>query len=307
MNIGRSLKKFGFKIKKHSPEILVITGCAGTVASTIMACFATKKLPEVIAEKEEDVLVIDEKYATDEDYTEEDYKKDLRKIQTSCVVNVAKLYLPAVAVGALSITSILTSNNIMKKRNASLAAAYATLDSMYKRYRQNVIDQYGEEADRNLRFGIKTDKVKEKVTDENGKTKTVTNEVVTYDQINDYSDYARFFDSSCVAWVPEPETNLMFLKGVENWCNNKLHGQGYLFLNEVYRALGLPNTLAGQSVGWVYDEENPIGDNKVSFCIYDIHDEAKRAFVNGTEDVILLDFNVDGDILHNEILRTYLK
>lgn len=307
MNISKTLSKIGFKIKKHSPEILVVAGCAGTVASTVMACMATKKLPEILAEKEDEVLEIEKRYATEEDYPLEVYKKDMKRVQIGTVGSVCKLYLPAVAVGALSIASILTSNNIMKKRNASLAAAYATLDSMYKRYRQNVIDEYGEEADRNLRFGIKTEKVKNKVTDENGKTKTVTEEVVTYNKLNDYSDYARFFDASCAAWVPEPETNLMFLKGVENWCNSKLQSKGYLFLNDVYHALGLPNTLAGQSVGWIYDEENPIGDNRVSFCIYDIHDEAKRAFVNGTEDVILLDFNVDGDILHNEMLKMYLK
>ena len=66
----------------------------------------------------------------------------------------------------------------------------------------------------------------------------------------------------------------------------------------MYDLLGIQRTSAGQVVGWIYDESNPIGDNYVDFGIYDLHDEAKRNFVNGYERTILLDFNVDGDILN---------
>ena len=70
-------------------------------------------------------------------------------------------------------------------------------------------------------------------------------------------------------------------------------------LNDVYEALGIDKTKAGQVVGWVYDPENPNhkGDNFVSFGIYDQDNERARAFVNGKERVILLNFNVDGYIL----------
>ena len=61
--------------------------------------------------------------------------------------------------------------------------------------------------------------------------------------------------------------------------------------------LGIERTKAGQIVGWVYDEDNPLGDNYVDFGIYDINREKSRDFVNGYERVILLDFNVDGNIL----------
>ena len=62
--------------------------------------------------------------------------------------------------------------------------------------------------------------------------------------------------------------------------------------------LGIPKTAAGQIVGWVYDEEHPIGDNFIDFGIYDDkRNEQVRDFVNGRERSILLDFNVDGNIL----------
>ena len=90
----------------------------------------------------------------------------------------------------------------------------------------------------------------------------------------------------------------MFLKHQQNYANEKLQKQGYLFLNDVYDMLGIPKTKAGQVVGWVYDEAHPdIYDNFVDFGIYDLYNEKARDFVNGREKSILLDFNVDGNIL----------
>lgn len=108
------------------------------------------------------------------------------------------------------------------------------------------------------------------------------------------SPYAKFFDDACVGWSRDPEANLMFLKAQENYANDLLEARGHLFLNDVYNMLGMPNTKTGQVVGWVYNVENPIGDNHVDFGIYDEHNSN---FVNGYENTILLDFNVDGNIL----------
>lgn len=108
------------------------------------------------------------------------------------------------------------------------------------------------------------------------------------------SQYARIFDDSCPAWNRDAEYNLLFLKEQQTFATDLLRSRGYLFLNEVYDMLGFPRSKAGQVVGWVYDEKNPIGDNKVDFRIFD---ERNSLFVNGYERSVLLDFNVDGCIL----------
>lgn len=108
------------------------------------------------------------------------------------------------------------------------------------------------------------------------------------------SQYARFFDETCAPWSKESEFNLMFLKTQEGYANGLLKSKGYLFLNDVYDMLGMPRTKTGQCVGWVYDENNPIGDNYVDFGIYE---DRNSNFVNGYEKSVLLDFNVDGIIL----------
>lgn len=115
------------------------------------------------------------------------------------------------------------------------------------------------------------------------------------DKIN--SPYSKLFDDLCCFWTNDPETNLYFLKSRQKECNDRLKRDGYLFLNDVYQILGMEKTKIGQIVGWIYEENNKFGDNFVDFGVYDQKDEDCRAFVNGTEPSILLDFNVDGEIL----------
>lgn len=115
------------------------------------------------------------------------------------------------------------------------------------------------------------------------------------DKIN--SPYSKLFDDLCYFWSNDPEVNLMFLKDRQKACNDMLKRDGYLFLNDVYQILGMKETKIGQIVGWIYEENNKFGDNFVDFGIYDQKDEDCRAFVNGTEPSILLNFNVDGEIL----------
>ena len=299
-SVSRTFHKVGFKVKKHSPEILIAAGVVGTVASAVMACKATLKVNEVKDNFKHDVdkihvAVEKGKTETGEAYSKEDSKKDLTIVYTQTGMKFAKLYGPSILLGAMSLGCILTSHRIIRKRNIALAAAYATVDSSFKDYRKRVVDRFGKELDRELKYNIKAQEVEEKVVNEKGEETTVTKTVNVVDP-NLYSDYARFFDDGCAGWEKDPEYNLMFLKRQQAHANDLLKARGHLFLNEVYDMLGIPRSQAGQIVGWVYDEKNPVGDNFVDFGIYDLHNDDVRRFVNGKERVILLDFNVDGNV-----------
>jgi len=297
--VSSSFNKMGFKLKKHSPEILVAAGVVGTVVSAVMACKATTKMSDILEKTKEDINSIHDCAANEslaEEYTPEDAKKDLAIVYVQTGVKIAKLYAPAVALGALSLGSILASNNILRQRNVALAAAYATVDKGFKEYRNRVVERFGEEVERELRHNIKAKKIEKIVVGEDGKEKKVKETIQVAEDPNTYSDYARFFDDGCTGWEKDSEYNLMFLRAQQQYANDKLRATGRLFLNEVYDMLGIPRTKAGQVVGWVYDAETPIGDNYVDFGIYDVHRETVRNFVNGYERTILLDFNVDGNI-----------
>ena len=293
----RSLIKAGFKVKKHSPEILVVVGVAGVVTSTVMACKATTKAGDILEEHKNQMNAIDQVVKMDrDDYTEEDHKKDTTIVYTRTAIKFVKLYSPSIMIGVLSLGCIIYSHNILTKRNAALAAAYATVDRGFKEYRGRVVERFGKELDHELRYNIKAQEFEKTEVDKKGNEKVVK-ETVNVADPNLYSDYARFFDDGCNGWSKDPEQNLTFLKCQQAYANEKLKAKGYLFLNDVYKMLGIPATKAGQIVGWIYDEKNPIGDNFVDFGLYDMNKPVVRDFVNGYERTILLDFNVDGNIL----------
>ena len=298
------LSKTSFQLKKHSPEILVVAGVIGVV----MACKATTKVGEILDKTKEDVETVHKCEADEsvkERYSSEDAQKDLAIVYVQTGMKFAKLYGPSVILGALSITSILASNNILRKRNVALSAAYAAIDKGFKEYRSRVIERFGEEVDRELKYNLKAKKFDETVIDEEtGKEKKVKKNGFVVSPA-DISGYARFFekytqdeDGDSILnphWESNNEYNLMFIKAQERYANDLLKAKKRVFLNEVYEMLGLPRTKAGQIVGWVYNPENSKGDNYIDFGLYS-DNLSYSDYVNGFDQAILLDFNVDGNI-----------
>jgi hypothetical protein len=295
---SRLIAKASFKVKKHSPEILLVTGITAGIAGTVVACKATLKVDNIIKEHKENIEKINEGLTNEEykdKYNENDAKKDLTKAYAITAGKLIRLYAPAIALEAISISCLVGSHRILHKRNIALMTAYTVLDNSYKKYRKNVIDKLGKDADDEFRLGIKTEEIE--TTDEKGKKKK---EVVTKVDNNGPSVYAKFFDELSDYYRKDANYNLLFLKKQQNWANDRLRAQGYLFLNDVYESLGIPKTPDGQFVGWIYNPEDKTIDSYVDFGIYDGKDESKRRFVNGLEKAILLDFNVDG-VMYDKI------
>lgn len=281
------------KLKKHSPEILVVAGIAGTVVSAVLACKATTKVAEILDETNGTLDTIHEGMKTGaingQEYTTEDGKKDTVVVYAQTGMKLAKLYGPAIILGTLSITSILASNNILRKRNVALGAAYAAIDKSFKEYRGRVIERFGEQVDTELKYGIKAKKFEEiEVDSETGKEKKVKKTVMVADP-NLQSDYAVYFDSKSRNYETNPDYNRMFLKAQQAFANDKLQTRGHLFLNEVLDDLDLPRTPAGQIVGWTKDGP----DGYVNFRIVEVERETEDG---RHEPALLLDFNVEGNI-----------
>ncbi len=297
--VNSKVSKLGFKFRKHSPEIFIISGIVGGIAAAVMACTATTKAGKVIDKAKDDLdmihAAIDGRIPAKENYAEEESKKDITKVYVSTGLSLVKLYAPAVVLGGLSITAILYSNNILRKRNVALAAAYATVDSSFKDYRNRVIERFGDEVDKELKYNIKPLTVQEKTVDENG-NEVVTEKTVKVADPGEHNMYTRIFDESSCYWSKTSDYNQMFLIGRERYANDKLNAQGYLFLNDVLEMLDLPKTKEGQMVGWVKDPK--IGrDDYVDFGIFNANKKSNRDFINGYEPSIWLDFNVQGNIL----------
>ena len=302
-NVTRSLNKVGFKIKKHSPEILVVAGVVGTVTSAVLACKATLKVNDIVDEAKETVDKIHEsvegekKTADGEVYDQELANKDLALVYVQTGWKFVKLYAPAVALGTLSIGCMLAANNILRKRNIALAAAFTAVDTSFKEYRGRVIERFGKELDRELRFNIKAKEIEETVVDEEGNETVVTKTVEVVDPNVVHSMYSYVWSEGSLGWTKNAELNKVFLVQQQNHANDKLRLNGILTLNEVYDMVGAPRTAYGQIAGWVYTGDGTAGDDYVDFGIFDLNNPKACDFVNLQEKSIILDFNCIGNVL----------
>lgn len=252
-------------LRKNAPHITFGLGLVGTVASTVLACRATLKLEQTIDEIQID---IDHARGSDKDIAAEYFKS---------AAKLGKLYAPALGVGLGSIALLSGSHVNLTRRNTSLMAAYASLESAYAAYRDRVRADVGSDREADLFNGLKE-------INHEGK-------VVKVRDPNGISQYARYFDEGSIHWEKDAELNRYYLQCQQNYLNDLLRARGHVFLNEVYDQLGLERSKAGQVVGWVIGEG---GDNFIDFGMYDTGNEQ---FINGWEPRILLDFNVDGVVL----------
>jgi Family of unknown function (DUF6353) len=282
--IANQIARNTLHLQKSSPQILFGAGVVGVVSSTVLACRATLKAEEVLQTHKERMTLVKTMEISDE-YSDQDQRKDVTIVYTKTVVEMLKLYAPAIIVGGIAIAALTSSNRILTRRNAGLTAAYSALDKGFRQYRARVIDKYGEEEDRNFRYGSQEVEI---LNEKTGRKKKV-------DRVDPtgVSGYARFFDPLNSNWSRDPEYNLVFLKCQQNYANEMLRARGHVLLNDVYDSLGIPRSKAGAVVGWVLNKNNE-GDNYISFGIFDQNTQEIRDFVNGYEGSILLDFNVDG-------------
>lgn len=293
-----ALSKNLFKIKKSSPEILIATGIISMITGTVFACKATLDAKMVVNDAKddiEDIKALAERHP--EECPEEEKTKSMYRVYVKTGLELSKLYAPAAMCTAVSIASFVGSHGILKERNVALTAAYATIEKSFKEYRKRVAKQFGDKTEYNIAHGIEEKEVVTENIDENGKKKKVKEKVEVYSgNPNDYSPYAKCFDETNPQWEKSAEYNQYFLTCQQAKFSKQLELEGYVFLNDVYKALGFEPTKAGQVVGWVYDKDNPIGDNYVDFGIYELNNRKAMDFINGSERSIILDFNVDGNI-----------
>lgn len=289
-----ALSKTKFRFQKHQPEIMVIGGVIGGVVAAVMACKATTKASEVLAESKDQIEQINtlanDPDVTDDVYSETDHKRDLAIVYTKTAGNLVKLYAPAVILGGLSIASILGGHNILQKRNMALAAAYATLNTTFKDYRDRVVDRFGKDVEYQIRHNLKAEEITEKVENpETGKSKKVKKTVFTRGDDKREDGYSRLFDAACDNWNNDANLNRSFLSGAQNYFNDKLHAVGYVFLSDIYRYLGFRETPECRVVGWTLDGD---GDGYIDFGF-----DQDDMFMSGYNKDVWLDFNVDGPIL----------
>lgn len=283
--LTRSLGRTLLKAKMNSPHIFFAGGVIGVIAGTALACKATLELEKTIDEIRTDISDVKELAEVQKEgqtYVEQEHYKDLTHVYFHSAIKVGKLYGPSILVGSASVAMLAGSHVQMTRRNSALTLTLATITKAFEDYRGRVREEIGEDKELDIYRGtteqkLEIDGVKQLV------------KVKTQDGI---SPYARCYDEGVPDFTKHAETNRLKIRAQENYANHLLQVRGHVFLNEVYKALGLQHSQLGSIVGWVLDGE---GDGYVDFGMYDAFDVP-----NPEEPRIWLDFNVDG-IIFNKI------
>lgn len=306
------LSKTAFKLKKASPTIMVVGAAIGGVTATVLACKATLKAQDILAEHKDSVEKIHEakdkvdtgeiQLSEGETYTEKDMKDGITKQYLKTGLKLAKVYAPAVGLGAASLGCMFGSHHIMTKRNATLTAAYIALEQTYNSYKNRVADRFGERVQHELEQNIKAVEVETKKVDENGMEEVIKEYKDIAEQADD--SCSLIFDETVDTWQRDSDLNRNYLLLMESAANKRLRTQGHLFLNEVLSMIGTHGgqslrTPTGQIVGWIYDPNDTSLHNHVDFGItnYVPNNEALNSFIRGEERSVKLNFNCDGIII----------
>lgn len=282
----RALGRTGLRIRKASPELLVGAGVVGLLAAGVMAARATMKAKPVIDAVPDALEVIEFHGNNDNDYTPSLQRRDTIYVYRSTVLKLAKLYAPAITMAGVGVACVLGGHHLLRQRNVALAAAYKVLETSYGEYRKRVRTEVGDKRE----LEIYQDVREVETVDEKGKKV-----VKKIHGPNAGNGYGAVFDQLNPNYLENASLNLSFILSVQRWANIVLNIRGYMFLNEVYYRLGLPQTTAGQVVGWRSDGNGGV-DGFIDFGIDNPDNEMARAFIRGDERAVWLDFNVDGEI-----------
>ena len=286
MNLGiftRLAGRAGLVLSKHAPTILTAAGTAGFIGTTILASKATLKVEETIAEETALLVKVHEAHEAGK-LEDKDALHDKVVLYTRMTTKLAKLYAPALILGAASIVSLATGHGIMLKRNASLAAAYAAVDQAFKTYKKKVESKFGKDA--------VIDALVSTAEEDLTKNELTMEAIAAVDGV---SPYGVIFDETNNNWSADEDLSMLHLKCQQQYANDILQTRGHIFLNEVYKMLGFPHTPAGAVTGWVKGNGDDFVDFNIFEGTFEGEDEKGRTVTKWA-----LDFNVDG-VMYDKI------
>ena len=271
--------------KAHGPLILTVGGVAAMGTGAVMAATKAVDHKETFADVNGDL-----EYQRSRKHLYKDsssYAKDLLEVYGRKAQLVMKVYGPSIATIAVGGSMILTGHGLLAARNTALVAAYKGLDSAFRNYRDHVKLTFGEDAEDKMYKKSFTYTVDPEDGDEK-KHAEIVNQVAVPSQ---FSPYARCFDQTNPNWEPSAEMNKYWVMCVQEQLQHRLNTKGYVFLNDVYRRLGMEESKAGNVVGWHLASK---GDHYIDLGLFQ---NQALPFMNGDEHSVWIDPNVNGPIL----------
>lgn len=210
---------------RNAPKILTTIGVCGVIGTSVMAVKAT---PEAIRRKDKAIAELED-------------KDDMVEKTVAVVKACAPVYAPAIAMGGLTITSILAGQKVMSGRQAALAVAGSVAETALQDYQAKAIEKFGEAAHREI-----MDEVAKQRLDETPLVPADVIETGRGDTLCLDCQTGRYFRSS-IEDVRQAEAEVCRLLNDEYWVP----------LNVFFDELGIGNdgdtSKLGETNGWWVD------------------------------------------------------
>lgn len=315
-NLPKVIKHGGstliFAMKKAKPQILVGTGVVVVAGSFVWAVINARKMNEELEEGQkkidnletEIVRVSAEENSVTQDEKKKmlaDLNKELKKAKADSIMKMFLLIGLPTLTFAGGLCFMVGGHVLLVRRFGALSTAFAALESSFERYRQMNIAEHGEECDRRYRYGIVGEtEVEATVTDENGNQQKAKCVIPVTDG-DGGSMYNFVFSEEFSRKCPkDPVSTISFLRSQEKYWNIWMETTGKpVTLSMVINDLGIeldPDDPVNDYIliaGW---RPNGDGDNRIDFGIMRA---VNKQTLDMRENVVMLNFNCDGNIYHS--------
>lgn len=235
-------------LKKNTSTILTCLGAGGVVATVALAIKATPKALDKIqcaqVDKGEEILHKLREGALEKS----DAGYILPKLTALETLQACwKEYLPTVAVGTGSLICIFGANVLSRRQQASLASAYAALESAYQGYRRKVCSILGPDTDAMIEKAVEQEK------------QDIEDDLPPWDEV-------QTFYLPCCGKAVFFERTMEEVVQAEYHINRNLVLRGEVTLNEFLSFLGLDAVEEGDVIGWdCYIGETQYGYRWIDF------------------------------------------
>lgn len=225
-------------LKKNASTILTCFGAGGMVATVTLAIRATSVAHErIMAEKL--------KRASYEEGRTTSKSPKLTVMETVKICGAD--YIPTVAVGTASLICIFGANVLSRRQQASLASAYAALESAYQGYRRKVCSILGPDTDAMIERAVEQEK------------QDIEDDLPPWDEV-------QTFYLPCCGKAAFFERTMEEVVQAEYHINRNLVLRGEVTLNEFLSFLGLDAVEEGDVIGWdCYIGETQYGYRWIDF------------------------------------------
>lgn len=261
-SFATGFNKMAFKAKNKSPEIYLVVGIGCGIAAVVTAVTATIKAQKVLEEHRENQIAIEQcskgEVIVEGGYSMEDAANDTRTNNIQTGIKLVKLYGVPVLLTALSIFSQCKGYSTLKSWHKAAVLATIAAQNETRTILERAKEKYGPDAADELKYGLKSKKLKEK--NEDGTTTEKKVLVAGPEEINalkgQMSPYAMLFDSTHPHYKNDMHADSMTIKGHMTIIQSKLHCLGHVSINDIRNEFGYPSITGGDDMGKVDDPQH---------------------------------------------------